>query len=176
MTDSCPWGLKLKISGSILHDYKFQLENGDYSFVNRRFIDSEGSLGMQTLSVYSTVPKFMVIGAPYVASELITVPSPRTIAPITKTQFLLAHDLCVNIDSGEITPVAAMTMAPWKEISGSNGMIYANHIPGVFTTTKDGVISSINGSWNASMNTFTGSVEIISQAELIEVKNAIITG
>lgn len=166
----------MKISGSILQDYKFQLESGDYGFVNSRFVDSENSLGMQTLSVYASIPKFMVKGATYSASELVRAQSPKTISPITKTQFLLAHDLCVNIDSGEIATIASMVMAPWKQISGSNGMVYANHIPGVFTITKDGVIGSINGNWNASTNTFTGSVEIISQAKLIEVKNAIITG
>lgn len=165
----------MKISGSIYEDYKFQIEKGDHGFVNRRFIDSVNSLGMQTFSIYSKIPKFMVKGASYVASELITVPSPKTIAPLTKTQFLLAHDLCVNIDSGEIAPISSMIMASWKDISGSSGMIYANHIPGVFTITEIGVISSINGNWNAATNTFTGNIEIISQEKLVEAKNAIIS-
>lgn len=163
----------MKISGSIYEDYMFQIEQGDHGFVNRRFIDSVNSMGMQTFSIYSKIPKFMVKGAPYVASELITVPSPKTIAPLTKTQFLFAHDLCVNIDSGEIAPISSMIMAQWKDISGSNGVIYANHIPGVFTITDGGVISSVSGKWNAATNTFTGNIEIISQEKLIEAKNAI---
>lgn len=166
----------MKISGSILQDYKFQIERGDQGFINDRFIDSEVELGMQTLSVYASIPKFMVIGAEFAPNEFAVAVSPKTFAPITNTQFLLAHGLCVNIDSGEIANIQSMIAPQWKNISGSNGMIYANHIPSVFSTYEEGVLSSVFGDWNPATNTFTGNVQFITQLELEAAKNAIITG
>lgn len=170
------WGLKLKISGSIYEDYKWQIEPGDQGFVNKRFIDSVTSLGMQTFPVYDEVPKYMVMGATYAASELVAGVSPKTMAPLTKTQFLFAHDMCVNLDNGLITSVASMAAAPWKRVTGSNGAILANHIPAVFSIYPDGVVSSVFGQWNAATNSFIGNVEFITPAELLERKDAIITG
>lgn len=166
----------MKISGSILQDYKFQIERGDQGFINDRFIDSETEFGMQTLSVYSSIPKFMVQGAEFSPNEFITAVSPKTLAPLTKTQFLLAHNLCVNVDSGEIASIQSMIAPQWKSISGSNGIIYANHIPSVFSTYKEGVLSSVFGDWNPATNTFTGNVQFITQLELEAAKNAVITG
>lgn len=166
----------MKISGSILQDYKFQIERDDHSFVNRRFVDSTTSDGMQTLSAYESIPKFMVIGAEFIPNEFVTAVSPKTFAPETKTQFLLTHGLCVDLDSGEVTYTQSMIAAPWKKISGSNGMIYANHIPSVFSKYSEGVLSSVFGNWNAATSVFTGNVEFKTEAQIEVIKNAIITG
>lgn len=148
------------ITGSIHEDYRFQIEHTDYGFVNRRFIDADSVNGMLTFPVYSKIPEYIVIGKKFDWQPAISVPGPKTMTPRTKTEFLLLHGLCVNIDNADIVPISSMVQADWKNISAKNGKIYANHIPGVFTITPDGVIKSINGKWDPERNVFVGSIEI----------------
>lgn len=161
----------MKVSGSIYEDYRFFLEDSDYGFVNARFVNSDLAGFSSTFSIYKEIPDFMIKDAEYKPSQEITKISPKTMAPRTKTEFLFIHDLCVDIDSGMVTEISKMKMAGWKDISGYNGMIYANHIPAVFAPFDGGVIMSVEGNWNPALNKFTGSIQV---GSLEGLKNALI--
>ena len=162
----------MEISGSIYEDYQFLIEPKEIKFLNSRFINSVNSGFSSTFTCYKDIPDYMIKDAEYKPSETVTTISPKTISPRTKTEFLLIHDLCVDVNSGTIKPISEMKIFEYQKTSGKDGILYANFIPPVFAPYLDGFILAVNGEWNPALNEFTGMIEI---GKLEGVKDALIT-